>query len=155
MLTWDTVHVLWDTVLVLLGYMSLFNRHMHTYIMVCLCVLFYDIYISSCIEFESAWMIALPRIRDICVFVGSSGRQSVIDQLQILSKFKLREDFFNSPNYVDSHPDALIHKQRIAIQISQSERLSTLVRTRVQQLRKLPIRLQPSRRLPTMVRMHA
>jgi len=73
-----------------------------------------------------------------------SGCLSVIDQLQILSKFNLREDCFNRPNDMDSHPDALIHKARIAIQISPSGRLSALVQTRVQQLRKLPIRLQPS-----------
>jgi hypothetical protein len=35
---------------------------------------------------------------------------SVIDQLQILSKFNLREDCFNRQNDVDSRPDALIHK---------------------------------------------
>jgi hypothetical protein len=63
-----------------------------------------------------------------------SGRLSVIDQLQILSKFNLREDCFN-------RPDALIHKARIAIQISPSGRQSALVRTRVHQLRKLTIRL--------------
>jgi hypothetical protein len=45
---------------------------------------------------------------------------SVIDQLQILSKFNFREDCFNRPNDVDSHSDALIHKVRIAIQISPS-----------------------------------
>jgi hypothetical protein len=39
-----------------------------------------------------------------------SGRLSMIDQLQILSKFNLREDCFNRPDDVDSHPDALIHK---------------------------------------------
>jgi hypothetical protein len=43
-------------------------------------------------------------------------------------------------------------KVRIAIQISPSGRQSALVWTRVQQLRKLPIRLQPSGRLPIMVR---
>jgi hypothetical protein len=53
-----------------------------------------------------------------------SGRLSVIDQLQILSKFNLREDCFNRPDDVDSHPDTLIHKARIAIQISSSGRLS-------------------------------
>jgi hypothetical protein len=84
-----------------------------------------------------------------------SGRLSVIDQLQILSKFNLREDFFNHPDDVDSRPDVLIHKARIAIQISPSGRQSALVRTRVQQLRKLPIRLQPSERLLTMVRTRA
>jgi hypothetical protein len=81
-----------------------------------------------------------------------SGRLSVIDQIRILSKFNLREDCFNRSNDVDSHPDALIHKARIAIQISPSGRQSALVRTRVQLILKLPIRLQPSGRLPLMVR---
>jgi hypothetical protein len=84
-----------------------------------------------------------------------SGRLLVIDQLQILSKFNLREDCFNRPNDVNSHPDALIHKARIAIQISPSRRQSALVRTRVQQLRKLRIRLQPFGRLPIMVQTQA
>jgi hypothetical protein len=44
----------------------------------------------------------------------------VIDQIQILSKFNLREDCFNRPDDVDSRPDELIHKARIAIQISPS-----------------------------------
>jgi hypothetical protein len=35
-----------------------------------------------------------------------SGRLSVTDQLQILSKFNLREDCFNCPDDVDSCPDA-------------------------------------------------
>jgi hypothetical protein len=79
----------------------------------------------------------------------------MIDQLQILSKFNLREDCFNRLDDVDSRPDVLLHKARIAIQISLSGRQSALVRTRVQQLRKLPIRLQPSGRLPIMVRTRA
>jgi hypothetical protein len=44
-----------------------------------------------------------------------SGRLSVIDQSQILSNFKIREDCFNRPDDVDSRPDALIHKARIEI----------------------------------------
>jgi hypothetical protein len=52
------------------------------------------------------------------------GRLSVIDQLQILSKFNLREDCFNHTDDVDSRPDALIHKERITIQISPSGRQS-------------------------------
>jgi hypothetical protein len=79
------------------------------------------------------------------------GRLSVIDQLQILSKINLREDCFNCPDDVDSRPDVLIHKARIVIQISSTGRHSALVQTRVQQLRKLPIRLQPSEQLPIMV----
>jgi len=59
------------------------------------------------------------------------------------------------PDDVVSRPDALIHKARIAIQISPSGRQSALVRTRAHQLRKLPIRLQPSGRLPPMVWTHA
>jgi hypothetical protein len=73
-----------------------------------------------------------------------SRRLSVIDQIRILSKFNLREDCFNRPDDVDSRPDALIHKARIVIQISPSGRQSALVRTRVQLIWKLPIRLQPS-----------
>jgi hypothetical protein len=46
-----------------------------------------------------------------------SGRLSLIDQLQILSKFNFREDCFNRLGDVDYRPDALIHKVRIAIQI--------------------------------------
>jgi hypothetical protein len=84
-----------------------------------------------------------------------SGRLSMINQLQIFSKFNLREDFFNRPDDVDSRPEALIHKARIAIQISPSGRQSALFRTRVHQLRKLPIRLQPSGRLPKIVRTRA
>jgi len=56
---------------------------------------------------------------------------------------------------VVSHLDTLIHKARIAIQISPSRRQPALVRTRTHQLRKLPIRLQPFGRLHLMVRMHA
>jgi len=74
---------------------------------------------------------------------------------EILSKFNLREDCFNRPDDVDSRPDALLYKARIAIQISPSGCQSALVRTRVQQLRKLRIRLQPSGRLPIMVRTRA
>jgi len=84
-----------------------------------------------------------------------SGGLSVIDQLQILSKFNLREDYFNRSDDVDSRPDTLIHKARIALQTSPSGRQSALVRTCDHQLRKLPIRLQPSGRLPIMVRTRA
>jgi hypothetical protein len=88
-------------------------------------------------------------------FSSPSERLSVIDQLQILSKFNLREDCFNRPDDVDSRPDALLYKARIAIQISLSGRQSALVRTHVHQLRKLSIRLQSSGRLPFMVRTRA
>jgi hypothetical protein len=50
------------------------------------------------------------------------------------------------PEDVVSHPDSLIHKARITIRISHSGRQSALVRTRVQLIWKLPIRLQPSGR---------
>jgi hypothetical protein len=79
-------------------------------------------------------------------FSSSSGRLSVIDQLQILSKFNLREDYLNRPDDVDSRPDALLYKARIVIQISPSEYQLALVRTHVHQLSKLPIQLQPSGR---------
>jgi hypothetical protein len=45
---------------------------------------------------------------------------------------------------VVSRPDARLLKARIAIQISPSRRLTAVVRTRIHQRRKLPIRLQPS-----------
>jgi hypothetical protein len=84
-----------------------------------------------------------------------SGHLSVIDQLQILSKFNLREDCFNRPVDVDSRPNTFIHKARISIEISLSGQQSSLVRTRVHLLRKLQIRLQLSGRLPIMVRTRA
>jgi hypothetical protein len=58
----------------------------------------------------------------------------------------------NRPDDVVSHLDARLLKVRIAIQISLSGCLTAVVRTRVHQRRKLPIRLQPSGRLPIMVR---
>jgi hypothetical protein len=61
----------------------------------------------------------------------------------------------NRPVDVVSCLDARLLKARIAIQISWSGRQSALVRTCVQLRRKLPIRLQPSGRLPLMVRTHA
>jgi hypothetical protein len=79
------------------------------------------------------------------------GRLSVIDQLQILSKFRIREDWFTCPDDVVSRPDVLIYKARIAIQIPPSGRQSAMVQKRVQLIWKLPNRLQPSGRLPLMV----
>jgi hypothetical protein len=67
----------------------------------------------------------------------------------------LWEDCFNRPDDVDSRSDAFIYKARIAIQISLSGRQSALVRTRVQLIWKLPIRLQSSGRLPIKVRTRA
>jgi hypothetical protein len=61
----------------------------------------------------------------------------------------------NRPNDVVSRPDARLLKARITIQMSSSGRQSALVRTRAHQLRKLPIRLQPSGSLPLLVRTHA
>jgi hypothetical protein len=61
----------------------------------------------------------------------------------------------NRPDDVVSRPDTSLLKARIAIQISPSGHQSALVRTRAHQLRKLPIRLQPSERLPFLVWTHA
>jgi hypothetical protein len=61
----------------------------------------------------------------------------------------------NSPDDVVSRPDARLIKARIAIKISPSRHLTTVVRTRVHQRRKLLIRLQPSGRLPFMVQTQA
>lgn len=98
------------------------------------------------------WEATVPALHPFGRLSSPFRRLSMIDQLQILSKFNLREDCFNRPDDLDSRTNTLIHKARIAIQISPFRRLSALVRTRVQQLRKLPIRLQPSGWLPTMVR---
>jgi hypothetical protein len=81
-----------------------------------------------------------------------SGRPLVIDQLQILSKFRIREDRYIRPDDVASRPDARLHKARIAIQISLSGHQTALVQTRMQLIWKLPIRLQRSGRLPFLVR---
>jgi hypothetical protein len=58
-----------------------------------------------------------------------SRRLSVFDQLQILSKFRIRKDRYIRPDDVVSRPEARLHKARIAIQISRSGRKSALVRT--------------------------
>jgi hypothetical protein len=73
--------------------------------------------------------------------------RSASDSFQVQNKGRL----IHRPDDVISRPDALINKARIAIQIQPSGRQSALVRTRAHLLRKLPIRLQPSRRLPFMV----
>jgi hypothetical protein len=62
---------------------------------------------------------------------------------------------FNGLDDVVSRLDAIINKERIAIQMSPSGRQSALVRTRGHQLRKLSIQLQLSGRLPLLVRTHA
>jgi len=73
--------------------------------------------------------------------------RSASDSFQVQNKGRL----IHRPDDVVSHPDALINKARIVIQKPQSGRQSALVRTRAHLLKKLPIRLQPSRCLPLMV----
>jgi hypothetical protein len=77
--------------------------------------------------------------------------RSASDSFQVQDMGRL----IHRPDDVVSRPDALIHKARIANQISQSGRQSALVRTRMQLIWKLSIRIQPSGRLPFMVRTHA
>jgi hypothetical protein len=77
--------------------------------------------------------------------------RSASDSFQVQNIGRL----IHRPNDIVSRPNALINKARIAIQISPSGRQSALLRTRAYQLRKLPIRLQPSGRLPLMVWTHA
>jgi hypothetical protein len=77
--------------------------------------------------------------------------RSASDSFQVQNMGRL----IHRPDDEVSHPDALINKARIAIQISSSGRQSALVRTRVLLIWKLPIQLQPSGRLPLMVRTHA
>jgi hypothetical protein len=74
--------------------------------------------------------------------------RSASDSFQVQNMGRL----IHRPDDVVSRPDALINKARIAIQISPSGCQSALVQTRAHQLRKLTIRLQPSERLPLMVR---
>jgi hypothetical protein len=76
-------------------------------------------------------------------------------QLQILSKFRIREVDTDVWTMLVSRPDVSLHTARIAIQISRSRRQTALVRTCVQLIWKLPIRLQPSGRLPFLVRTRA
>jgi hypothetical protein len=79
------------------------------------------------------------------------GTRPVSDSFQV----PIKERSINRLDDVVSRPDARLLKARIAIQISPSRRLSVLVRTRVQLIWKLPIRLQLSGRLPVMVRTRA
>jgi hypothetical protein len=79
------------------------------------------------------------------------GSQTVSDSFQVPRKGRS----INRPDDVVSRLDACLLKARIAIQISPSGRLTALVRTRMQCIWKLPIRLQPSEHLPLMVRTHA
>jgi hypothetical protein len=78
--------------------------------------------------------------------------RSTSDSFQVQFKGRLLQP---SRQHGFSHPDALLYKARIAIQISPSRRQSALVWMCVHQIRKLSIRLQPSGRLPIMVRTHA
>lgn len=80
-------------------------------------------------------------------FSSTSGRLSVLERFS---------DSFQVPRKGRSIncPDACFCKARIAIQIQPSERLTAVVRTRVQHKLKLPIRLQLSGRLPLMVWTH-
>jgi hypothetical protein len=77
--------------------------------------------------------------------------RSALDSFQVQNMGRL----IHRPDDVVSCPDALINKARIAIQISPSGCQSALVRRHANQLRKLPIRLQPYGSLPLMVRTHA
>jgi hypothetical protein len=88
-------------------------------------------------------------------FSSTSGRLSVLDQFQISFQVSRKGRSINRPDDVVSRPDSRLLKERIAIQISPSGRLTTVVQTRVHQRRKLPIRFQPSGQLPTMVRTRA
>jgi hypothetical protein len=77
--------------------------------------------------------------------------RTVLDSFQVQNMGRLT----HRPEDVVSLPDAIINKARISIQISPSGHQSALVRTCTHQLRKLPILLQPSERLPLLVRTHA
>jgi hypothetical protein len=68
------------------------------------------------------------------------GTRLVSDSFQV----PIKERLINRRDDVVSRPDARLLKARIVIQISPSGRQSALVRTRVQLIWKLPIRLQPS-----------
>jgi hypothetical protein len=65
---------------------------------------------------------------------------------------QIREDCCNHQDDVDSRPDALTHKARIAIQTQSSGRQSAMVWTRAQQIWKLCVEDQPSGRPSPMVR---
>jgi hypothetical protein len=88
-------------------------------------------------------------------FSTTSGRLSVLYQFQISFQFPRKGRSINRSDDVVSRPDARLLKARIAIQISTSGRLIAVVQTHVHQRRKLPIGLQPSGRLPIMVRKRA
>jgi hypothetical protein len=102
-----------------------------------------------CIE-KLLFQLASVRTSQKPVWTSISDR-SASDSFQVQNIGRL----IHRPDDVVSRPDSLIHKARIAIQISPSGRQSALVRTRVQLILKLPIRLQLSGRLPLMVRTQA
>jgi hypothetical protein len=77
--------------------------------------------------------------------------QPVSDSFQV----PIKERSINRPDDEVSRPVARLLKARITIQISPSGRQSDLVRTRVQLIWKFLIQLQPSRRLPLMVRTYS
>jgi hypothetical protein len=85
-------------------------------------------------------------------FSSTSGLLSVLDQFQISFQVPRKGRSINRPDDVVSRPNAGLLKARIAIQKSPFGRLTAVVWTPVHQRRKLSIRLQPSRRLPIMVR---
>jgi hypothetical protein len=99
---------------------------------------------------EDSIQLASVRTSQQLVRIPISTR-NVSDSFQVLIKGRS----INRLDNVVSRSDAHLLKERIAIQISPSGRQSALVQTRTHQLRKLPIRLQPSGRLPLMVRTHA
>jgi hypothetical protein len=93
-----------------------------------------------------------------CIRLDLSASRPDVHQCSTSFRFFPSSDMIrltHRPDNVVSCPDALIHKARIAIQISPSGRQSALVRTRMQLIWKLPIRLQPSERLHLMVQTHA
>jgi hypothetical protein len=79
------------------------------------------------------------------------GTRPVSDSFQ----FSIKERSINRPDDVVSRLDALPLKVRIVIQISLSGLQLAFVRTCVHLIFKLPIRLQPSGRLPLLVRTRA
>jgi hypothetical protein len=94
----------------------------------------------------------LPSVRTSQHLVRTSiSDRSALDSFQVQNMGRL----IHRLDEVVSHLDPLPNKTRIAIQISPSRHQSALVQTRAHQLRKLPIRHQPSGRLPLMVRTHA
>jgi hypothetical protein len=74
--------------------------------------------------------------------------QTPLDTRPVSDSFQvpINERSIKCPDDVVSRPDARLLKARIVIQISPSGSQSALVRTHVQPVWKLPIRLQPSKR---------